>query len=96
MLGLARATPPFYYLHRHLQNPFPKMISRVERVETCRSSTRSTRSTWLNRIFIIVSSTCPQKASGGEEKAQERGGTKPQKQCGEIGNAAPTRGGVQC
>ena len=31
------------------------MDSRVERVETCRSSTRSTRSTWLNKMFCIWS-----------------------------------------
>ena len=30
-----------------MQNPRPQMISRVERVETCRSSTRSARSTWF-------------------------------------------------
>ena len=29
------------------------MDSRVEHVETCRSSTRSTRSTWLNKMFCI-------------------------------------------
>ena len=30
-----------------MQNPRPQMISRVERVETCRSSTLSARSTWF-------------------------------------------------
>ena len=30
------------------------MISRVEHVETCRSSTRSTRSTWLNILLFLL------------------------------------------